>query len=195
LSLFNVDCGLDDAAPLERQKPRRTTGSSCSWFETLSSVHRFPQREFQFSFPFWGWPLANHRRASFARAEIRGEHLVFLNSDGTLAALFPMEIVESWNGRSPRVRCWPGVADAVFWTRSTSKCLKRTPGGPLASSATDLSRSSTPGISFPAPILSSVLPQSLLVLPRSSSGAWRQVIRASVGLYGQSKVPLLSPGG
>jgi hypothetical protein len=30
-------------------------------------------------------------------AEILGEHLVFLNSDGKLAALFLMEIVESWN--------------------------------------------------------------------------------------------------
>jgi hypothetical protein len=30
-------------------------------------------------------------------AEIYGEHLVFLNSEGELAALFLMEIVESWN--------------------------------------------------------------------------------------------------
>jgi hypothetical protein len=29
--------------------------------------------------------------------EMYGEHLVFLNSDGKLAALFLMEIVESWN--------------------------------------------------------------------------------------------------
>jgi len=32
-----------------------------------------------------------------ARAEIQGEHLVFLNSEGKLAALFLMETVESWN--------------------------------------------------------------------------------------------------
>jgi hypothetical protein len=32
-----------------------------------------------------------------ARAEIHGEHLVFLRSDGTLAALFVLEIVESWS--------------------------------------------------------------------------------------------------
>jgi hypothetical protein len=31
------------------------------------------------------------------RAEIHGEHLVFLNSKGQLAALFLMEIVESWS--------------------------------------------------------------------------------------------------
>jgi hypothetical protein len=29
-------------------------------------------------------------------AEIHGEHFVFLRSDGTLAALFVLEIVESW---------------------------------------------------------------------------------------------------
>jgi hypothetical protein len=31
-----------------------------------------------------------------ARAEIYGEHLVFLRSDGSLAALFVLEVVESW---------------------------------------------------------------------------------------------------
>jgi hypothetical protein len=29
--------------------------------------------------------------------EFHGEHLVFLGSDGTLAALFVLEIVESWS--------------------------------------------------------------------------------------------------
>jgi hypothetical protein len=29
--------------------------------------------------------------------EFHGEHLVFLKSDGTLAALFVLEIVESWS--------------------------------------------------------------------------------------------------
>jgi len=32
-----------------------------------------------------------------ATFEVRGEHLVFLNSKGQLAALFLMEIVQSWN--------------------------------------------------------------------------------------------------
>jgi hypothetical protein len=32
-----------------------------------------------------------------ARAEIHGEHLVFLRSDGNLAALCLLEIVESWS--------------------------------------------------------------------------------------------------
>jgi hypothetical protein len=32
-----------------------------------------------------------------ARAEIQGEHLVFLRSDGKLAALFLLEIVENWS--------------------------------------------------------------------------------------------------
>jgi hypothetical protein len=31
-----------------------------------------------------------------ASVQIRGEHLVFLRSDGSLAALFVLEIVESW---------------------------------------------------------------------------------------------------
>jgi hypothetical protein len=31
-----------------------------------------------------------------ASVEIHGEHLVFLRSDGSLAALFVLEIVESW---------------------------------------------------------------------------------------------------
>ena len=32
-----------------------------------------------------------------ARAEIHGEHLVFLRSDGKLAAMFLDEIVENWS--------------------------------------------------------------------------------------------------
>jgi hypothetical protein len=32
-----------------------------------------------------------------AKAEIQEDHLVFINSDGKLAALFLVEIVESWN--------------------------------------------------------------------------------------------------
>jgi hypothetical protein len=32
-----------------------------------------------------------------SRFEIQGEHLVFVDSKGGLAALFLMEIVESWN--------------------------------------------------------------------------------------------------
>ncbi len=32
-----------------------------------------------------------------ATVEVHGEHLVFLNAEGKLAALFMMEIVETWN--------------------------------------------------------------------------------------------------
>jgi hypothetical protein len=32
-----------------------------------------------------------------ARVEIHGEHLVFLGSDGKLAALFLLEIAENWS--------------------------------------------------------------------------------------------------
>jgi hypothetical protein len=31
------------------------------------------------------------------RLKIQGEHLVFFNADGELAALFLLEIVQSWN--------------------------------------------------------------------------------------------------
>jgi hypothetical protein len=33
--------------------------------------------------------------------EFQGEHLVFLRSDGSLAALFVLEIVESWSEVKP----------------------------------------------------------------------------------------------
>jgi hypothetical protein len=36
-----------------------------------------------------------------ANAEIHGEHLVFLRSDGSLAALFVLEVVESWSEVGP----------------------------------------------------------------------------------------------
>jgi hypothetical protein len=36
-----------------------------------------------------------------ARVEITGEHLVFLNPHGELAALFLLDLVESWNEISP----------------------------------------------------------------------------------------------
>lgn len=32
-----------------------------------------------------------------ARAEIQGDHLVLFDAQGTLAALFSLDIVESWN--------------------------------------------------------------------------------------------------
>jgi hypothetical protein len=37
-----------------------------------------------------------------ANAEIHGEHLVFLRSDGSLAALFVLEVVESWSEVDPQ---------------------------------------------------------------------------------------------
>jgi hypothetical protein len=36
------------------------------------------------------------RRVLAERAEIRGEHLILLNSEDKLAALFLLEIVDSW---------------------------------------------------------------------------------------------------
>jgi hypothetical protein len=37
-----------------------------------------------------------------ANAEIHGEHLVFLRSDGSLAALFVLEVVGSWSEVDPQ---------------------------------------------------------------------------------------------
>jgi hypothetical protein len=42
-------------------------------------------------------PEINIQPVIAARAEIHGDHLVFLDSDGRLAALFPQEMVQSWN--------------------------------------------------------------------------------------------------
>jgi hypothetical protein len=40
---------------------------------------------------------ANPHLVIAASAEIHGEHLIFLRSDGRLAALFVQKIVESWS--------------------------------------------------------------------------------------------------
>lgn len=36
-----------------------------------------------------------------ASTEFQGEHLVFLRSDGSLAALFVLDVVESWSEVKP----------------------------------------------------------------------------------------------
>ena len=42
-------------------------------------------------------PELSMRTVIAATAEIHGEHLVLLNAQGQLAALFVLEMVESWN--------------------------------------------------------------------------------------------------
>jgi hypothetical protein len=42
-------------------------------------------------------PEINIQPVIAARAEIHGDHLVFLDSDGRLAALFLLEMVQSWD--------------------------------------------------------------------------------------------------
>jgi hypothetical protein len=42
-------------------------------------------------------PYLTPHLAIAASAEIHGEHLVFLRSDGSPVALFVLEIVESWS--------------------------------------------------------------------------------------------------
>jgi hypothetical protein len=68
-------------------------------------------------------PSGAFQHVTAVRAEIHGEHLVFLNSEGKLAALFLMEIVESWNeinegteyppAGSPRCEAWPGATARI----------------------------------------------------------------------------------
>jgi hypothetical protein len=41
-------------------------------------------------------PELNTQLVIAARAEIRGEHLVLLNADGKLVALFLLDIVDAW---------------------------------------------------------------------------------------------------
>jgi hypothetical protein len=40
---------------------------------------------------------------SAARAEVRGDHLLLLNSDGQLAEVFMLENIKSWSEVSPEV--------------------------------------------------------------------------------------------
>jgi hypothetical protein len=63
-------------------KPRRAEG-------------RHSMGEKTYRIRFKGPQLVPHL-VTAARAETHGEHLVFLRSDGSLAALFLMEVVESW---------------------------------------------------------------------------------------------------
>jgi hypothetical protein len=42
-------------------------------------------------------PSGAIQHVSASRFEIQGEHLVFVDSEGRLAALFLLEIVETWN--------------------------------------------------------------------------------------------------
>jgi hypothetical protein len=46
-------------------------------------------------------PLRGVYVLTAANAEVDGEHLVFLNSEGKLLFLFLLEIVESWSESGP----------------------------------------------------------------------------------------------
>jgi hypothetical protein len=75
----------------------------CSWptsddqLPTLESESHHPMRDDKlYLIRFKGSDVSIHVVIA-ARAEIHGEHVVFLRGDGTLAALFVLEIVESWS--------------------------------------------------------------------------------------------------
>ena len=68
-----------------------------------------------------------------ASCEVHGEHLVFLNSRGELAAMFLLEIVESWSVTNMS-KCAPETfSELVEWGDSTwlptpsMKIERRTP--------------------------------------------------------------------
>ena len=42
-------------------------------------------------------PELNTQHVVASRAQVHGEHLVLFNAEGKLAALFSLDIVESWN--------------------------------------------------------------------------------------------------
>lgn len=77
----------------------RQTLRSRSWskidFGPLRFESRQSMREKTYLIRFRSSDLVPHLVMA-ARAEIYGEHLVFLRSDGSLAALFVLEVVESW---------------------------------------------------------------------------------------------------
>jgi hypothetical protein len=62
--------------------------------QALKAHHPMPDKVYLIRFK--GSDASSHVVIA-ARAEIHGEHLVFLRSDGNLAALFVLEIVESWS--------------------------------------------------------------------------------------------------
>jgi hypothetical protein len=71
----------------------RSLSSGLSITERMARS-KVPERNFLVRLKAPRFPFHLVRATS---AEIQGEYLVSLNSDGRLAALFPMEIVESWN--------------------------------------------------------------------------------------------------
>jgi hypothetical protein len=68
---------------------------SMIYFESLRAECRHSMRDKCYQVRFKCSNLSPQLVIS-ASVEIHGEHLVFLRSDGSLAALFVLEIVESW---------------------------------------------------------------------------------------------------
>ena len=81
----------------DREHPE---GRSLEWrrdevvAQKLKAQH--PMSDKLYLIRFKGSELSFHAVIA-ARAEIHGEHLVFLRSDGKLAALFLLEIIEKWS--------------------------------------------------------------------------------------------------
>jgi hypothetical protein len=68
----------------------------CSASDPSELIAQHPMSDKTYLIQFKKSDLAFHVVIA-ARAEIHGEHLVFLRSDGCAAALFVLEIVESWS--------------------------------------------------------------------------------------------------
>jgi len=77
----------------------RQSSSYRSWSKTASkplrAEGRHSAREKTYLIRFKSSHMVPHL-VTAASAEIHGDHLVFLRSDGSLTALFALEIVESW---------------------------------------------------------------------------------------------------
>jgi hypothetical protein len=94
-------------APLKRgtlssvvQKPQRDYSRANQNWSTLSPMKAGFMTENKFLIRFKPSGPSSHL-VVVATAAIHGDHLVFLRSDGSLAALFVLEVVESWSEVDP----------------------------------------------------------------------------------------------
>jgi hypothetical protein len=76
---------LSNSASIAQVKPKRISNHGCILMPGKGCLIRFKQSNLTTDLVY------------ASSAEIHGEHLVFLHADGSLAALFLLELVESWS--------------------------------------------------------------------------------------------------
>lgn len=74
----------------------RGTLTGCPFLLGQSQAHTVGMSDKTFLVQYKA-PETSNQIVVAARFELHGEHLVFLNGEGKLTALFLMEIVESWS--------------------------------------------------------------------------------------------------